>query len=99
MSSASSLTSGAIGPGTVTVVNRKSFLNSVALTGDGTNAATAIVYDNASVASGKILASLRVLAGGETVHQEFTYPVRADEGITVIVTGIGAVATVAYDAA
>ena len=99
MSTSSSIASGAIGPGTVTVVNRKSLLNSFALTGDGTNAATAIIYDNASAASGKVLASLRVLAGGETVHQEFTYPIRADEGLTVIVTGIGAVATVAYDAA
>lgn len=93
------LSSGAIAPGTVTVAARRSFLNSVSLTGDGTNACTLVVYDNASTETGKILASLRVGAAGATGHLEYPAAVRADNGLTVVVTGTGAVGVITYDAA
>ena len=98
MSRASSISSGALTPGTTTVVSRKSYLNTITLTGDGTNAATAIVYDN-TAGSGKQLANLRVGANGDTVHVDYNLGLRADVGITVVVAGTGAVAIVGYDGA
>lgn len=98
MSRTTAISSGAITPGTTTVVSRKSYLNTITLTGDGTNAATAIVYDN-TAGSGKQLANLRVGANGNTVHVNYNLGLRADIGMTVVVAGTGAVAILGYDAA
>lgn len=98
MSRASCISSGTISPGTQVVCDRKTYVNHISLTGDGTNAATVTVYDNASTGSGKIISLIRIGAGGNTIHKEYTYPVRMDNGITVVVTGTGAAATVGYDA-
>lgn len=98
MSRSSCLSSGSIAPGTQVVCDRKTFVNHISLTGDGTNAAAITVYDNASAASGKVISLIRIGAGGNTIHKEYTFPVRMDNGITVVVTGTGAVATVGYDA-
>lgn len=99
MSKASAISSGVLSVGTTTVVDRKSYLNSCSLTGDGTNTATMTVYDNASAATGKIVSVIRINTAGITVHKEWNYPVRIDNGITVVVTGTGAQATLTYDAA
>jgi len=65
-------------------------INSVILLADGTNAASLVIYDNASAASGKVLASLKVKATDVQKEVVFTFPVIAENGIYADVTGTGA---------
>lgn len=63
---------------------------------DGTNAATVILYDNASAASGTILA--KMLVPGAAGHGEIVFdsPVEANHGIYCAISGTGAAAMVGY---
>ena len=70
-----------------TGVNR---VNAVTLITDGTNAASIILYDNASAASGKELAKVTAAGADNTKHILFENPVRAENGIYADVTGTGA---------
>lgn len=97
MSSPSAKSSGLLAAGTTVVVDRKSYLNSVTVVSDGTNAATVVVYDNSSAASGTALAKASTSTSG-TVHLNFESHVRADNGLTVEVSGTGAGAVITYDA-
>lgn len=98
MSRSTALSSGLLAAGTTTLVSRKSFLNSVSVNSDGTNAATVVVYDN-TAGSGKVLAKLVTGTSG-TLSMTFNCAVRADIGITVVVSGTGTPqAVVTYDAA
>lgn len=65
------------------------YLCSVIVEGDGTNAASVIIYDNASAASGTILAKILVDAG--LVYESYTpsAPIVAKNGIYADVTGTG----------
>lgn len=51
---------------------------------------TVVIYDNATAASGKVLAKIFVLAttASQTIH--FTIPVRANNGLFADVTGVAA---------
>jgi len=70
-----------------TGVNR---INAVTLITDGTNAASVIVYDNASAASGKVLAKVSAAGAQNTMHVIFENPVYAELGLYADVTGTGA---------
>lgn len=80
------------------ILDQPGKLTSVILTGDGTNAATLLVYDNASAASGTLLASLSVDAG--LVYESFCphFPIDALNGIYIDIGGTGASAIVHYQA-
>lgn len=65
-------------------------INAITLLGDGTNAASIIVYDNASAASGVVLAKVTALAATRFTHVLFENPVVAEDGIYADVSGTGA---------
>jgi len=65
-------------------------INAITLLGDGTNAASVIVYDNASAASGVVLAKVTALAATRFTHVLFENPVVAEDGIYADVSGTGA---------
>ena len=70
-------------------------LVAVSLTAGDAAAATLILYDNASAASGTVLVSLKA-AQGETVSFTPVYPYSAANGIYADIGGSGAAATVVY---
>ncbi len=65
-------------------------LNAVTILTDGTNAATLILYDNATAASGKVLFKGIVVGANRVGHFLFENPVVAENGIYADVTGTGA---------
>lgn len=67
-------------------------LHGIILENDGTNACSAIVYDNASAASGTVLAKVLLPASSTVLSLPiiFNAPVAALNGIYVDVTGTGA---------
>ena len=71
-------------------------INAITLLGDGTNAASLIIYDNASAASGTVLAKVTQLATARLTHIIFENPVFAEKGIYADVTGTGAEYIVYY---
>ena len=70
-----------------TGVNR---INAITLLTDGTNAASVIVYDNTSAASGLVLAKVTAAGAQNTMHVIFENPVYAEKGLYADVTGTGA---------
>lgn len=90
--------SGLIAASTTVVKAAASRLNSVSAISDGTNIATVVVYDNASAGTGTVLAKAVATANCPTVAVSFKNPVRADNGITVVVSGTGSGAVLSYDA-
>lgn len=73
-------------------------LKSVILEGDGTNAASVILYDNATAASGVVLAKimLKASSGDLTTSFENSDGIEARYGIFADVTGTGAAYTVHF---
>lgn len=67
------------------------YLHGVWLISDASNAASIIIYDNASAASGIVLAKLSIPAS-TTAPQYITFnqPITANKGIFADVTGTGA---------
>lgn len=65
-------------------------INAITLLGDGTNEASVIVYDNASTASGVILAKVTAGTATRFTHVLFENPVVAENGIYADVSGTGA---------
>src|SRR5882757_9804218 len=81
------------------VSDHKDYLNGVLITTDGTNAATVIVYDNASAASGKILAKGVVAGATNQFHIAYHRGLQASNGLYVSIAGTGAGAQVYFGAA
>lgn len=73
------------------------YLHGVMLISDGTNTASLIIYDNATAASGLVLAKIAIPAttAGPT-YVTFNNPVSANKGIFADVTGTGAAYIVYY---
>lgn len=78
------------------IAARPARLHSVQVIGDGTNAATAIIYDNASAASGTVLAKIVVDAGATYEDWLSEVGVEALNGIYLDISGTGAEAVVHY---
>jgi len=72
------------------IATGKNRINAVSFLGDGTNPGSLVVYDNASAASGKVLAKATTRASDVQNHIIFTMPVVAENGIYASVTGTGA---------
>jgi len=62
---------------------------------DGVNAAVAIIYDNPSAGTGKILAKM-IVVGNENIGGEVNIFTKADNGLYVALSGTGAKAIVRY---
>ena len=96
MNSAMALSSDLLATGTTVVMPRKSMLSGLMVITDNVNTATVTVYDNASTGTGKVLAkaSATVTTGANSLA--FVTPVRADLGITVVVSGTGSPQAIVY---
>jgi hypothetical protein len=73
-------------------------LTSLQVIADGTNAATVILYDNASAASGNVLAKIIVDAGATYESMTWDAPIDALNGIYLDISGTGAECVVGYQA-
>lgn len=78
------------------VLNKPGRLDSCIVIADGTNAASVILYDNASAASGTVLARVSIPATG--VYQVFLSEagIIANKGIYADVTGTGCIVIVHF---
>lgn len=91
---ASSVTSGLKTTDAVIAVGRNR-VNAVSLIG-GSSASSVILYDNASAASGKVVAKLTQATNLVLTHVLFENPVYVENGIYADVTGTGAEYIVYY---
>lgn len=81
---------------TLTVYSHPALLTNLMLH-PGSAASSITIYDNASAGSGTVLAILQGLANGASIVYPFDgTPVRANNGITCVVTGTGAQAQVYF---
>ena len=73
-------------------------LTGVILNADGSNSATAVLYDSKSAASGTVLARLQVPSGSAHLFEDFTLlgGVVANNGIYLDISGTGASCIVYY---
>lgn len=76
------------------VATTEAYYHGMTLVASTTNC-TVYIYDNSAAASGNIVDVFRVFAGNNTWIDRFL-PVRAKNGITVSVTGTGAVGAIFY---
>lgn len=77
------------------ILNGKGWYHGIRLTGDGTNSARAVVYDNGSAASGTVIDEVRCGANESRGEQFAGGPLMVQNGIYVDVTTPGR-ATVWY---
>lgn len=85
------LTSSGLKSSSAVIAAMPAQLFNVQLLGDGTNAAVLTVYDNASAASGTVLAKLRLDAGlVQAEHLISEHSIVANQGIYCEVSGTGA---------
>lgn len=79
------------------IVARPALLKSIILEGDGTNAASVVVYDNASAASGNIVAELLLQASGpKCITFDAAGGIEANNGLYASLSGTGAACIVHY---
>ena len=81
--------SGLLSAGTTTVSNTANTLSGVIVLSDTVNTATITVYDNASAASGTVLAKLTATVNTGANSLALVTPIRAENGLTVVVAGTG----------
>lgn len=84
------ISSGILTAGTTVIATGKAILSGIMVVSDNTNIATITVYDNASTGSGTVLAKCTATTNTGANSIAFVTPVRADNGITAVVTGTGA---------
>ncbi len=77
------------------IAGRSAALHSVTLL-PGSDANSIIVYDNASAASGKILAQINGLANAKSETIIFKHPVAANLGLYCAVSGTSAAYVISY---
>lgn len=79
-----------------TVWSGVGILSGITVVTDNTNVATVTVYDNASAASGLVLAKVTATATTGANSIAFVTPVKCENGLTVSVTGTGAPQGIIY---
>ena len=84
-----SRSSGLLSAGTTTVAVGANTLSGVIVISDSVNPATITVFDNASAASGTILARLTATTNTGANSLALVTPIRAEAGLTVQITGTG----------
>lgn len=92
-----SRSSGQLSVGTTTISSYTNYISGVEVISDGTNVGVITLYDSADgsgLTAGNTLVVVRnkTNLGSESVH--FTNPIRAQNGITAVVSGTGATAVV-----
>lgn len=92
---ASSITSG-LKIADAVITTGRNRINAITLHTDGTNAASVLLYDNASAASGTVTAKVTAAGDQNTMHVIFENPVIVENGIYADVTGTGATYIVYY---
>lgn len=81
--------SGLLSAGTTTVAVGANTLSGVIVISDSVNPATITIFDNASAASGTILARLTATTNTGANSLALVTPIRAENGLTVQITGTG----------
>lgn len=92
-----SITSGGRITSSAVVSNAPGRLHGIVAEADGTNAATITIYDNASAASGTILA--KIIVDATLTHENLILPevgIEANNGVYCEISGTGAAAIVYY---
>ncbi len=84
-----SRSSGLLNAGTTVVASGTNTLSGVVVISDSVNPATITVCDNASAASGTILARLTATTNTGANSMAMITPVRAENGLVVQITGTG----------
>ncbi len=82
--------SGLLSAGTTVVSVGASVLSGLIVLSDTINIATVTVYDNASAASGTVLAKLTATVNTGANSLALVTPIRAENGLVAQVTGTGA---------
>lgn len=80
------------------IATGKTRINAVTFLGDGTNASTLTLYDNASAATGKVVAKVVNRTSDQQNHIIFTNPVVCENGIYASLGGTGGTYIVYYGA-
>lgn len=88
--------SGQLAVGTTAVVAAPALLHCLSLS-PAAAASSITVYDNASAASGTILASLESPASVSTVSLPLNSPIFSKFGLTVVIAGAAATGFILYD--
>ncbi len=87
-------TSGLLSAGTNVVSNGVNYLNGVTVISDSTNTATVTVYDSpdgvANMTAARTLAKVTATVNTGSNSLALTCPIRAEYGLTVVVSGTGA---------
>lgn len=78
------------------VAARNARICSIQLITDGTNNASVQVFDNASASSGQVVCRVECTGADRYQHWSHDTGVEASNGLTVTVTGTGAVAIIHY---
>jgi hypothetical protein len=91
------MSSGSLAAGTQTLFTGVARLNSIQMVGDGTNAASVVVYDSLT-GSGKQIAAVGIPVGQVHAAVSFVNPLKCDIGLTVVVTGTGGAAYIGFNA-
>lgn len=91
-----STSSGSIGVTAATTVSANPSVICSLTLNPAAAACTVTVFDNASAASGTVLASLVAPASVGSVSLPLTHPINATKGLTVAVTGTAATAILTY---
>ena len=84
----SSLSSG-LKAASASIATGRNRINAITFLGDGTNASTLTVYDNASAASGTVLAKVVNRTTDQQNHIIFTNPVLCENGLYASLGGTG----------
>lgn len=84
-----SRSSGLLSAGTTVISTNANTLSGVIVISDSLNPATITVFDNASAASGTILARLTATTNTGANSLALVTPIRAENGLTVQITGSG----------
>lgn len=90
-----STTSGLITVSTTVIISKPALLTSLILN-PGSAASSVVCYDNATAGSGTVLAELEGVANGASITFTPISAIQASAGITIVVAGTSATATLAY---
>ena len=92
-----SRSSGLLAAGSYVVVATQSTISGVTAISDSTNVATVTVYDNPNgTATGTILAKVNATVNTGSNSIALVTPIRAESGVTVVVSGTGSPQGIVY---
>jgi hypothetical protein len=72
------------------------YITGITVITDGTNDAKAIIYDNASAASGTVIEEITIMGSANFGGRNFVYPVQFTNGLYLDISGTGASCIIEY---